>query len=403
MEDVGTIHGRSHRSSRLALRPLIHRMTWAGALTLFLSACQNTMRVDSEKLLGFSAEPALQMAQRNMNASPLNKTICDPWNEGEPGLAENGLRAKLAYRGLQQTTWSKSTDYLEKGQMSGKNLFFNDLFVPTRRFEKGFATQTSQVVTDDMGQRLIEYFGLQFESEIRLNSGDAEGAYQLALLSDDGATLTLHAGAQKEEHLANEGVHASRLACATQSVHLQRGESLPISLSYFQGPRYHISLILLWRPVSGVQLPAEPLCGREGNNVFFDPDRDSEIQPAYHDLLARGWKPVPAANFYLPGQQNFNPCVSGEPLELSSFKLLEVSSYQADLTWRTSRPATSQALVRDLTNGGERLTDSDQGLRTQHALTVTGLDSGVLYEIQAVSVAEDGSKAFGASVRFTTP
>lgn len=368
-------------------------------MTLPLVACDRKSSMDLDAT---SLADQGQLSSRNMNLNPLNKTVCDPWSGGQPQTSENGVRARLAHRGVGQAAWTKSSEYIDQGVMSSRTLFFSDLFVPTRLFDQGFSTQTSAVVQNDRGEKLIEYFGLDFQSQIRLGADDPAGDYEFAVLSDDGATMKI-AGADgllSETLIDNEGMHPTRMGCGLRPVKLEAGKGLDFGISYFQGPRMHIAMTLMWRRAA--ETP-EPLCGASGNHAFFNPDDESKPQKNYDDLLARGWKPVPAANLFLPGQAVFNPCVTGEDLVVEGLELIEASSFQVELQWRTSRPATSQVLVRRLSTGEEYLTDSDQMLRTAHRLVVDGLQAGENYELQAVSVAEDGAKSFSEKVRIATP
>lgn len=377
---------------------------WAGPLmvTLPLIACTPKTSLDvSAQSLGAQGQPS----RRNMNAFPLNKTVCDPWSGGAPDTSQNGVRARLAHRAAGQPEWTRSRDYLEKGVASGRSLFFSDLNVPTRLFHQGFATQTSSVVTDDRGEKLIEYFGLGFVTQIRLGTDDPAGDYEFAILSDDGTTMRVGAGdggGGMRVLIDNEDAHPTRMGCAEERVALEHGQGLDVDITYFQGPRMHIAMVLMWRPVTA-STRREPLCGAMGNDAFFNPDKGSKPLANYAALLARGWKPVPARNLFLPGAAVFNPCVTGEELEITGSAIVEVSSFQAEIQWRSSRPGTSQALVRRLATGEEYLTDSDQMLRTVHQLRIEGLESGEDYEIQPVSVAEDGAKAFGAKLFISTP
>lgn len=377
--------------------------TFTGLLTLTLPliACTPKTTLD---ITGESLEAQGQPSNRNMNAFPLNKTVCDPWSGGTggPDSSQNGVRARLGHRSSGQPAWTRSTDYLDKGVASGRHLFFSDLNVPTRLFEKGFATETSSVVTDDQGEKLIEYFGLGFSSQIRLGTDDPAGDYEFALISDDGTTMKIGSNDAQKVLIDNEGDHPTRMGCGTERVSLQHGQGLDIDISYFQGPRMHIAMMLVWRKVTA-STRSEPLCGASGNDFFFNPDDGSKPKANYRDLLSRGWAPVPARNFFLPGQAVFNPCVTGEELQITNASVVEVSSFQAEIQWKSSRAATSQALVRRISTNEEYLTDSDQMLRTSHQLLIQGLESGEDYDIQPVSVAEDGAKAFGAKIRITTP
>lgn len=340
-----------------------------------------------------------QAANRNMNAFPLNKLVCDPMGGPIGTNLKNGIEAKLAYRGATQPRWYSSTDYLDKGVKSDKKLFFSDLFVPTRMFSEGFATQTSSVIVDDLGERLIEYFGLNFKTELRLIGDQPSGKYDLAVLADDGVMVASIGEGGKATLLSGDGDHPTKMICGNP-IDLTNGSGKSLDITYYQGPRYHISLVLLWRPAKAGK---DPLCNQEGNNLYFDPDNGSKPKQGYKDLLARGWKPIPAANFFLPDQVEINPCVPGEPLQINGPTISEIFFNQVDLVWKTDRAATSQVLVKDVETGAETLTISDNLLRTSHQVSVAGLTSGKTYQFRAVSVAEDGGKVVSIPLTVTLP
>jgi hypothetical protein len=157
---------------------------------------------------------------------------------------------------------------------------------------------------------------------------------------------------------------------------------------------------MLWRPAQEGQ---DPMCNKQGTHLYFDPDKNSEPKQAYLDLLARGWQPIPAENFFLPDQVEVNPCVPGEPLQLDGPTITEVFFDQVDIVWTTNRAATSQVLVQDVETGAETLTASDQMLRMSHAVSVKSLTPGKTYKFRAVSVAEDGGQVISIPRTVTLP
>lgn len=341
-----------------------------------------------------------QVANRDMNKYPLNKVVCDPMGGPIGTNLKNGIEGSLAYRGATQPRWFSASEYLTKGVKSDKKLFFTDLFVPTRMFSEGFATQTSSVVTNDIGEKLIEYFGLKFKTELRLTEKDAPGAYDLAVLADDGVTVSMLDANGSNMLINGDGDHSTRMSCGSAPLNMTAGSGKTLNIDYYQGPRYHIALVMMWRPA---QAGKDVQCDQQGTHMYFDPDHDSKPTQKYKDLLARGWKPIPAENFFLPDQVEVNPCVPGEPLQLQGPTVREVFYEQVDIVWTTSRAATSQVLVKDLLTGAETLTSSDQMLRTGHEVSVTGLISGRTYQFRAVSVAEDGGKVISIPLTITLP
>lgn len=248
------------------------------------------------------------------SASPDGNAVCNPFNEADQSLSvDNGLKGSLYYLPPNLPQYRKVSDYQSNGIMLPNNLYFSQLNVPTRAFDLGFVTQNGTILETPNGDTLYEWFSLHFESEIRLRTSDSEGLYQFAILSDDGSILKINRGNGYELHIDNDGTHPTKLKCATDTVYLKRGDKLPIIVDYYQGPRYHIAMMLLWRKVGpdwGRGDLADPLCGAEGNSFFFDSTKVPSV-PSHNwlALLGRGWKVVHPNNYYLPSQADPNPCV----------------------------------------------------------------------------------------------
>lgn len=364
---------------------------------MFLVNCAKPNLDDS---VSASSTVTGQIASRDMNKYPMNKVVCDPMGGPIGTNLKNGIEAQLSFRGATQPRWYSAGEYITKGIRSDKRLYFSDLFVPTRMFSDGFATQTSSVVTDDSGSKLIEYFGLRFKTELRLTAKQAAGAYDIAVLADDGVTVSV-LGANGSNTIVNgDGDHMTKMSCGSKPLDMTHGSGKTLDIKYYQGPRYHIALVMMWRPA---QSGKDSLCNQEGNDLFFNPENGSKPTQKYKDLLARGWRPIPAENFFLPDQVEINPCVAGEPLQLQGPTITSLFYNQVNLAWTTNRAATTQVLVKDMETGAETLTSSDQMLRMNHEISVTGLESGRTYEFRAVSVAEDGGKVISIPVTATLP
>lgn len=339
------------------------------------------------------------LAVFDTNIYPINKVVCDPFDPGTPG-PNDGLIAQLYYRGQGQNRWYSTTDFLNQGQKSQQKLFFSALNVPTRVFAMGFPSETGASVRDDAGNVLNEYFALSFSSVLKLAPQDEEGEYEFALLSDDGAMMYVRDSAGNYQPIvSNDGDHPTRLGCG-QKIQMTRESELVVKLDYYQGPRYHISLIPMWRKVTA-STTAEPRCGQTGNNLFFDYNNNSQPQPAYNELLARGWKPIHADNWNLPGYAIFNPCTPGTLPTISNLNLaVNVEGFVA-FAWNTDIPATSQLLIKNMTTGEETLTTADNRLRVSHYITTTILSVGTTYEVRAISISADYGKAISNPITFT--
>jgi hypothetical protein len=109
---------------------------------------------------------------------------------------------------------------------------------------------------------------------------------------------------------------------------MEVGKPVSIRLRWFQGPRYHIALILMWRKVmelegsssllvkSQLKQPVkETRCGIAGNSFFFDPDSGSHPQMEYQDLFdptkrVVPWSIIKHKNLRLPMGYSNESCVT---------------------------------------------------------------------------------------------
>jgi len=369
---------------------------------LYVTGCENAGNAEIPK-------EETRFHLYDINEYPLNKVVCDPFGGGGNTSPKQGIKAELFYRSAGQPRYYKAQDYVAHTTKSPQDLFFADINVPTRMFNTGFSTQTSGVLKDDSGNTLIEFFGLQMRTSIRLSQDDEEGIYEFALLSDDGSIMRIKNGSNWSEVISNDGDHPTRLGCSTTEIEMKRDTKLETEILYYQGPRFHISNLLLWRkldpnnPVAG----QDARCGLTGNHTWFNPDKNSQPTNEWNNLLKRGWKVVHSSNFYLPeevGEGTYNPCTPGTAPVITNFRITEMTSDSVFVAWQTDIPATAQALIVEVGTGEARLTATDNILRTAHRLQVSGLKPATRYTIQAVSVSEDLGKAISMpSTEFQTP
>jgi hypothetical protein len=195
-------------------------------------------------------------------------------------------------------------------------LVVSSLNVPTTNFVNGFALGGGTFLKDANQNLLTEYFSFHLTTTLQLQASDAVGNYQLAMITDDGAVLGLTTSGNSSVLINADGSHASRLDCATQAVNLSHTVSQPLVLDYYQGPRYYFALTMLWRP-----LPANPVasdfadtqCGQYGDTMYWDATNAAVApvaQPAWSNLLTRGWKVIPAANFALSSATSLGACAA---------------------------------------------------------------------------------------------
>ncbi len=360
---------------------------------LLLVACSG-LTGSSERL---SAPEQVKISRLDVNMYPANKLVCDPMEGNEPDPRSNaGLKAELYYLNPGDAIAQKVSDVITRGKKANRDLFFQKLDVPTRMFDTGFINHLGEPVRDDQQNKLIENFALRFSSVVSLASDQEEGLYEFAVLSDDGAIFKMrNSQGVYEDVVQNDGVHPTQLGCSTNYQEFKRDTEKLMTLDYHQGPRHHISLMLLMRkvPADGKK---DLACGQSGNDHWFDPQTQSPKQ-AYKDLLARGWRPLSQENFSLANSAVFNPCKDGIMPKIAEFTVSESFRDGFFVVWRTDIPATSQVIVTDLVTKEQIVTTSDNVLRTQHAVQVNGLKPGHDYAIQALSI----SDTYGKSM--TTP
>ena len=108
------------------------------------------------------------------------------------------------------------------------SIYTQYLCVPLRSFDEGFPGVTKR----------FEWFAIDYHGRFWVSR---EGVYEFMLTSDDGSILYL----DDRKVVDNDGVHAE--AEASGAVSLKTGVH-SIRVSYFQGPRFHVSLVLEVKP-----------------------------------------------------------------------------------------------------------------------------------------------------------
>lgn len=264
---------------------------------------------------------------------PSEKDICEPLKEdGEEILLGYGLAGKL-YDGAPNKI-NNFGELLSKGKALDGVIYMSNLNIPTRKFDKGFPRENGTMVMNGMGQTLIENFGIEFTGSLNLMAGDEEGFYEVGLIADDGVSLDMNKGTTPEvlkNIISADHTTPSKFSCSNYLVRMEKNKPMPLRLRYFQGPRYHIALIMTWRKVEELSVSSdnfiksqlknpikETRCGIAGNKFFFDPDSDSHPQMEYRDMLdpakrAVPWKVVNHKNFTLPAGYSNMECVTKKP------------------------------------------------------------------------------------------
>ena len=350
-----------------------------------------------------SSAPQVKYSSVDLNMYPMNKTVCDPLTSIAPNPAiSGGLKADLYYLAQGQTQYNDVESYINYGIHSDQTMFFTDLNVPTRNFTAGFVMQNDELVEDDAGNDLLEWFGIHFESVLQLAPNQPEGLYQFAVLSDDGAIFRVQGGDGWTTLISDDLTHPTKMGCSTITVNMTHQSTIPMQLDYFQGPRYQIALVLMMRPVSSSTPPAESMCGQNGNYLFFNPDNDSSPEPAYTQIVQDGWAPLTAQNFTLANQAVYNPCAQGQIPVISTVTSTKITANSFELDWTTDIASSSQVIFQAPGQAQSSITVADNILSTTHRVTVVGLTANTPYSIQAASISDTFGKATGVNMTVTT-
>lgn len=353
----------------------------------------------------------------NNNAYPVNKLVCDPFDPDPVPSPKHGIKSSLWFRGFNQPIYQNVMSYINKYTHSDQTLFFNSVNVPTRMFYDGFPLESGDVVRDDLGTQLIEYFAMKFESQIVLGENDSEGLYELAMLSDDGTILKIKDPENViadpntdgwETHINNDGDTPTRMKCSSRLINMKKDKKIAMELLYYQGPRYHISNMLIWRKAT--QAGKDAYCNHSGNEYFFNPKNNS-APLKWLDLAARGWKVLGSSNYLLPesgnsssedGDTDYNACYNGTIPAISNFQVIEQLSNEVSFSWKTDIKAVSLMMVTNLDTGEKTVTQTDNILRTTHQIMITGLKNNTNYRFQVVAISEDLGRAISPAIDLTT-
>ena len=130
------------------------------------------------------------------------------------------------------------------------SIYTNELNVPRHVFDAGFPGVTDR----------FEWFAIDYNGKFWI---EQPGKYTWAIASDDGSKLYIDG----HEIINNDGQHATQGVAGTAK--LKRGEHR-IRISYFQGPRYEVSLML------GVMPPGEREFGAFNTEDYLSPEALAE-------------------------------------------------------------------------------------------------------------------------------
>ena len=281
----------------------------------------------SQDLLGTTPNNSSSSAGGTSVTNNITQTVCDPFENQMAVGPNSGLSGKLAYIPNGATSdYYGVEDFISKATPINANLYLNELNVATRSFTQGFPTQNGTLLEDPSGNTLTTFFSISVDANLQLAAWDQPGLKQFAIIADDGAILSVDQGSGLQPLVNDDYDHPSRLSVASTTVFMDHTTTLPIHVDYYQGPKYNIALMLLWRniadeygtgeansPILNPLSLDEPLNGQVGNSMFFNQAVNPPAPTAVWDeLLSHGWSVVPAINYLLPGNVT-NPCASPSP------------------------------------------------------------------------------------------
>jgi hypothetical protein len=301
---------------------------FALALAIIALSYQNCSKVAVTDIS--SADPA---SNSNINGTPVDPGIisedprlkiegspdyvCSPFGSISVPSDKSGLKTELRYidSGSSLDNAAKvafsSLEYFNDQNPNfikvPQTLYLSDVNVPTRRFEAGFTSSDGNLLKDNQGMTLIEFFGLKMDSVLKLGPNDAEGFYELSTISDDGTVLQVKINDQWTTLIDNDKAHSTRMGCMDHSIYLDKNTRLPMRLYYNQGPRTQIANVLLWN-YRGSTSSAAPhdYCGKYSNDSFWN-SADSTPSTWIKAVFSEGWKILTPDNFQLPDNE-VNPC-----------------------------------------------------------------------------------------------
>ncbi len=260
---------------------------------------------------------SVPVVQTPPHSNPSNDpvvAVCDPLQNQGDGLP--GLQGELYYvpesvSGEDENgvpiPMKNLTEMNAKGvQVPNTMVFLSQVNSPSRSFSEGFRSTDGELMKNENGEVLFENFSLKMETNLQLGPNDPEGLYQLGIVSDDGAIVEVNTGSGFVKVVDNDGLHAPRLGCGSM-IEMRRGVSIPMRITYYQGPRYIISAVMLWRKASSAtDNSAQGSCGYtdKESDRWFVVDHPEQTTPRMSNLLAGGWKVIQPHNYQAVSNMN---------------------------------------------------------------------------------------------------
>ena len=308
---------------------------------------------------------------------------CSPLGGDMPTTPTQGLKAVLRYMDPVQVRKTSSavqeqmrlTDFMAANgkygpvNIAASEIFFGNVFVPTRNFNDGFIGGDGTQLRSASGNRLVEFFRLDYESQVVLAPDDQPGTYQFAVISDDGAILSLN----DSVIIDNDGQTPPRMRVAKVTHAMNGNTRLKFDLKYFQGPAQLISATVIWRRLPSANSSLKDALDNVVEGSFYENGQLSK------DLRNRGWKPLKPANFLLRDNQT-NACVSN-PMKVSS---LSVSKVANDLVMKLGLSLSASVKVEISVVGQQQVlhTLNSSASQKDHELKLPALDQSKKYLVK---------------------
>ena len=169
----------------------------------------------------------------------IEEVLCDPFADnaddcphgkgllGEAYYLEHNDIKDLSFRHLGELTLD---DYATYGHQI-KPIHMDQVNVPLQKDTNGFTVSSGQVLQNQDGERLMNWFSVRLYSSLFPNRGSENQTYEFAILSDDGMRVLLDG----EVILEDDEPHVPRFTCTQKSYEFVPFTRKSLEIHYFQG------------------------------------------------------------------------------------------------------------------------------------------------------------------------
>lgn len=253
----------------------LKRLGIFSGLVICLFAYQNCAnhKFDSpESAAPSSTEGESTSVEDPAKEDPKVPEICDPLNPNRADNCDNYMwRGKIAYLpenkralpGESIANQDEVDDIFKHGNYVPATILLTQVHAPPQSWDAGFKLADGDLIKDEKGQKLMEYFAMDLSGGIKLGPEDTEGDYWFALLSDDGAVLNVEENGEMKTLVNNDGTHSPQMRCAGHAIAMTKSSRIDAQIKYFQGPRTEIALVVLMAKAAP---NSPPPCNTAGND-----------------------------------------------------------------------------------------------------------------------------------------